>query len=85
MRLSRLKRANVPYIANDVQQILAKAPGAPEPALPPTKQRLSKLARLDANISKCSWCGGWTWKTTTCNHCQTHGYPIINDDIERPA
>jgi len=83
MRLSRLKRANVPYIANDVQKILATAPGAPEPELPPTKQRLNKLEQLDANIRKCAYCGKQIWKIELCSLCQEN-YPVI-DDIERPA
>lgn len=83
MRLSRLKKANVPYIANDVEHQLATAPGAPKPKLPPTKQRLSKLEQLDANIKKCAYCGKQIWKRELCSSCQ-HEYPTI-DDYERPA
>ena len=84
MRLSRLKKANVPYIANDVQKILATAPGAPKPKKKPKPRKMSKLEQLDAEIRRCGWCGDWTTNKHVCRKCRTNGYPII-PDLERPA
>src|SRR5690625_2806366 len=84
VRLSRLKRANVPYIANDVEHQLATAPGAPKPKPKPKPRRASKLEQLDAEIKRCGWCGNWTTQQHVCQACRTNGYPIIHD-YERPA
>ena len=84
MRLSKLKRANVPYIANDVEHQLATAPGAPKPKKKPTPRKMSKLEQADAEIRRCGWCGDWTTNKHVCRKCRTNGYPII-PDLERPA
>src|SRR5699024_6930654 len=84
VRLSRLKRANVPYIANDVEHQLATAPGAPKPKPKPKPRKLSKLEQLDAEIKRCGWCGNWPTQPHVCQACRTNGHPIIHD-YEGPA
>lgn len=87
-QLSRIKRANLPYIAADVESILKEAPGAPgnTPPLPPPvrkPRRTRKLELADAEITRCKWCGTWALDYT-CTYCTEHGFPTI-DDIERTA
>lgn len=85
-QLSRLKRANVPYIAEEVDQIMSEAPGAPpKPPLPPARKSRSntKLELADAEIIRCGWCGAWALDII-CTHCEQTGYPTI-DDLGRTA
>ena len=77
MRLSRLKKANIPYIANDVEHQLATAPGAPKPKPKPKPPPMSKLELADAEISRCAWCGAHAWKAKYCKPCESNGYPAI--------
>ena len=82
--LARMKQANVPYIVAEVETILKEAPGAAPPPPRPEPRRVSKLELLDAQISRCAWCGTQTWQSTHCKSCRETGYPLIND-FERTA
>src|SRR5699024_6635629 len=84
VRLSRLKRANVPYIANDVEHQLATAPGAPKPQPKPKPRKLSKLEQLDAESKRGGWCGNRTAQPHMSQACRTNGYPILHV-YARPA
>lgn len=81
--LVHVKRANIPYMAEAVETILKEAPGAPPPPPRPEPRRVSKLELLDAEISRCAWCGSWA-TDTHCHFCRTSGYPMITD-FERTA
>ena len=77
-QLSRIKRANLPYIAAEVESILNEAPGKPTPPRVRKPRRNTKLELADAKIRRCSWCGSWC-TTTHCRSCRTNGYPTIDD------
>lgn len=81
--VSKFKRASIPYIADEVQEILQFAPGntPPPPPREPTRSRRHrnlKLELADAEISRCGFCGSWTTNKTHCDFCSTNGYPVID-------
>jgi len=81
-QLSRIKRANLPYIAEEVEFIMHEAPGARTPQRvrkPRQPRRNLKLEMADANITRCNWCGVQVWKANHCRTCRTKGYPTIDD------
>lgn len=81
--VSKFKRASIPYIADEVQEVLQFAPGntPPPPPREPTRSRRHRNLKLDladAEIARCKWCGQWSLDYT-CTHCTEHGYPTIDD------
>ena len=82
-QLSRIKRANLPFIAAEVESIMREAPGAPTPPRVRKPRRNLKLELADAEIRRCQYCGSWhTNINQLCNWCTENSYPTI-DDIER--
>ena len=77
-QLSRIKTANLPYIAAEVESIIAEAPGAPKPVPPVNPRSASKQELADAEITRSAWCGTWT-TDTHCTTCKAGGYPTIDD------
>lgn len=83
-QLSRIKRANLPYIAAEVEAIFNEAPGKPTPPPVRKSRNNTKLELADANITRCNWCGVQVWKANHCRTCRTKGYPTIDDLGETP-
>lgn len=70
-QLSNIKRANLPYIAAEVESMINQAPGAPEPPPPAAPRHVSRLEILDAQIKACAFCSAQTMNPTMCDTCIT--------------